>query len=44
LASRLPPRLSLWRFCLPEDASIGDTPHSAAKEASAVGVIARGYE
>lgn len=34
LASRLPPRLSRCRCCLPEDASSGDTPQGAATEAS----------
>src|SRR4051812_4161132 len=34
LACRSPPRLSRWRRCLPEEASTGLTPHSAANPAS----------
>jgi hypothetical protein len=34
LACRSPPRLSRWRICLPEEASTGLAPHSAAKLAS----------
>ncbi len=35
LASRLPPmQLRRWRCCRPEEASTGETPHSAAKDAS----------
>src|ERR1700745_4163456 len=34
LACRSPPRLSRWRSCLPEEASTGVAPHSAAKLAS----------
>ena len=34
LASRLPPRLSRCRTTLPEEASMGETPHRLAKEAS----------
>src|SRR5215470_12980255 len=34
LACRSPPRLSRWRSCLPEEASTGLAPHSAAKLAS----------
>jgi hypothetical protein len=34
LASRLPPRLRRWRTTLPEEASMGETPHRLAKEAS----------
>src|SRR5680860_1238051 len=33
-AWRLPPRLSRWRLVLPDDAGIGQTPHSLAKAAS----------
>jgi hypothetical protein len=32
--ARSPPRLRRWRRCLPEEASTGLTPHSAAKAAS----------
>jgi hypothetical protein len=34
LASRFPPRLRRWRTTLPEEASMGATPHRLAKEAS----------
>ena len=34
LASRLPPRLRRCRTTLPEEASMGETPHRLAKEAS----------
>src|SRR5918997_1518467 len=35
LASRLPPRLRRWQTTLPEEASMGETPHrSLAKDAS----------
>src|SRR5262245_25954546 len=34
LACRSPPRLSRWRIWLPEEASTGLAPHSAAKLAS----------
>ena len=34
LAWRLPPWLRRWRVVLPEEASTGEAPHSAAKEAS----------
>src|SRR5215467_10167826 len=34
LACRSPRRLSRWRSCLPEEASTGLAPHSAAKLAS----------
>ncbi len=34
LAWRSPPRLRRWRICLPEEASTGLAPHSAAKLAS----------
>ena len=33
-ASRFPPRLGRCRCCLPDGASTGDTPQSAAKDAS----------
>src|SRR6266536_2759466 len=34
LAWRSPPRLSRWRVVLPEDAWIGEAPHSIEKQAS----------
>ena len=34
LARRLPLRLRRWRTVAPEDASMGQTPHSAAKDPS----------
>ena len=43
LAWRFPPGLRRWRVVLPEDASTGDAPHSAANDASVVsraGVVA----
>jgi putative transposase len=41
LAWRLPPRLSRWRFVLPEEALIGEEPQSIEKAASERALIVR---
>jgi hypothetical protein len=39
LACRLPPRLRRWRTTLPEEVSMGETPHRLANEASLLNLL-----